>query len=172
MIKYILFVAALLPFSLVAQTNTAGKIGHSEVVEVKGATASTLTSRATAFLQSKKIEAKTVGTTISGEGAFVVSYPSVKKAMENGYVKFKVKIMVKDGKYKVDLTDFHHEGMQGRSSGGPLELEKPECGEVQLLYGSWIKIKEQNQEHLKAFVQDLKTKMDNPTKAAPATSDF
>ena len=173
MIKYLLFFAALLPVSLIAQNTVDGKVGYSEVVEVKGATAATFTDRANTFMKIKKIEPKTVGNVISGTGAFKVTYTSVKKGSESGYVKFAIKIMVKDGKYKVDLSNFIHEGIQGMSSGGSIDLERAECGDAQILHGSWIKIKEQTQEQLTAFVKELKTKMDNPVKAAPtSTTDF
>lgn len=171
MIKHLLTVVAFLPMAVMAQNNL-GKIGFTEVVDVAGATASTLSTRANTFLNSKKIETKTVGNTISGIGTFTVAYPSVKKATENGYVKFDAKIMVKDGKYKVDLTNFRHEGMQGRSTGGSLDLDKPECGEAQLTATAWVKIKEQNQSLLDSFVQELKTKMNNPVKTAAPSSDF
>jgi len=170
MLKKMLFVVALLPMSLIAQV--AGKVGHSEVVEVKGAAASTLTSRANTFLTKKKIEAKTAGTVISGTGTFIVAYPSIKFGTDKGNVHFNLKLMVKDGKYKMDLTDFKHEGMHGKSSGGSIDLEKPECGEVQLSGAAWGQIKEQTLDQLQAFVMELKKNLDNPTKAAAPSSDF
>ncbi len=170
MIRYF-FLALLLPMILVAQPSTT-KMGHSEIVDVKGATAATLTTRAKDFMTLKRIESKTVGNTISGTGTFTVSYQSVKKGTENGHVKFEIKLMVKDGKYKMDLTDFKHEGIQGKSTGGSLDLEKPECGETQITTAAWASIKEQAQAQLKAFVQELKTKMDHPAKKAPVNSDF
>lgn len=170
MIKSLLCAIALVPMVLVAQN--AAKVVHSEIVEVKGATAQTLTSRATTFLQLKKIEAKTVGNVLSGVGTLTVSYPSIKKGTESGFVKFNLKMMIKDGKYKVDLTDFKHEGMHGKSSGGPIELEKPECGEAQISGVGWAAIKEQTQVQLKAFVQEMKIKMDHPVKTPPPSTDF
>jgi hypothetical protein len=172
MIKYILFAVAFLPMTLTAQNTVAPKLGFSEIVDVKSATAKTLMDRANTFMQVKKIEPKIAGTIISGTGSFTMSYPSVKKGFESGMVKFGIKIMVKDGKYKVDLTNFVHEGIQGRSSGGSIDLEKPECTYTQITSEAWAKIKEQTQEQLKAFVQELKTKMDNPVKVAPPSSDF
>ena len=172
MIKYILFLTTFLPMSLLAQTTEGTKTGHSEVVEVKGATAKTLTDRANTFMQLKRIEAKTAGNIISGTGTFTVSYPSVKKGTEAGHINFNIKIMIKDGKYKLDLTDFKHVGIHGRSSGGSVDLEKPEAGESQITNEAWVKIKEQTKEQMKSFVQELKTKMDHPAKKAPANTDF
>jgi hypothetical protein len=172
MIKYMLTVAAFLPLSLMAQTDPTGKVSYSEIVEVKGATTATLMDRANTFLTLKKIENKKVGTTITGVGALNVAYTSIKKGPENGLVKFNLKLMIKDGKYKMDMTDFKHEGIMGKSTGGPIELEKPECGEAQLSPASWAAIKEQTQTQLKAFVQELKIKMDNPAKKVAPSSDF
>lgn len=172
--KYILFLTTLFTFSLVSQNNTVTKVGHSEIVDVTGATAQTLTSRATTYLKSKKIETKVAGIVISGIGSFTVSYPSVKKGMtESGYVKFIVKILVKEGKYKIDLSEFKHEGIKGQSAGGSIDLEKPVCGETQISNLAWLKIKEQTQEQLKNFIAELKSNMDTPSKSAPAaTPDF
>jgi len=169
---YILFFATFLTLPLMAQNDVAGKVGHSEVVVVVGASAKTLTDRVTAFLQSKRVEPKIVGNIVTGIGSLSVAYTSVKKGPESGYVKFVFKTTIKDGKYKIDLTDFKHEGIQGKSSGGSIDLPNPECGETHITKGSWITIKEQAQEKLKVFVQELKTKMDNPAKVAPASTDF
>jgi len=171
MIKYILFIVTLLPLSLIAQ-NDAAKVAHSEVVEVAGASVKTLTDRANTFMSIKRIEAKTTGNVISGIGSLLVSYPSIKFGTDQGYVKFNLKIIVKDGKYKIDLTDFRHEGMQGKSTGGSIDLEKPECGEVQITNAAWAKIKAQTQEQLQAFVQELKKKMGNAAKVAAPNNDF
>lgn len=171
MIKYILFLTAFLPMFLFAQ-DAGTKIGHSEVIDVKGATAKTLTDRANTFLQIKKFTPKTTGFIVSGTGVFNINYPSVKKGFEVGQVKFNIKIMIKDGKYKLDLTNFKHEGIHGRSSGGSVDLEKPECGDTQITNEAWLKIKEETQVQLKAFVQELKIKMDNPVKTPPPSTDF
>ncbi len=170
--KYIFAIAAFLPLLLFAQNESQGKYVYSEVVEVKNSTAKILTTRAMDFLTFKKVEAKTVGNIISGIGTFNVTYPSVKKGFDVGHVKFNIKIMVKDGKYKLDLTNFRHEGIHGKSSGGPLELEKAECGEAQIMATAWEKIKEQTQEQIKTYVKELKTKMGNPVKVAAPSSDF
>lgn len=172
--KYILFLTTLFTSSLVSQNTTVTKVGHSEIVEVSGATAQVLSSRATTYLKSKKVETKVAGIAISGTGSFTVSYPSVKKGMtESGYVKFNIKIMVKEGKYKIDLSEFRHEGIKGQSAGGSIDQEKPICGETQISNVAWLKIKEQNQEHLKNFIAELKSNMENPSKSTPAaTSDF
>lgn len=168
----VLLFAIFLTLPVFAQTDVAGKVGHSEVVEVTGATAKTLTARAASFMESKRIEPRTVGNAVSGIGTLTVAYTSVKKGPESGHVKFGLRITIKDGKYKIDLTDFKHEGIQGKSSGGSIDLANPECGETHITKGSWITIKEQTQDKMKAFVQELKTKMDNPTKSAPENTDF
>ena len=169
---YILLFATIFTLPLMAQNEVADKVSYSDVVAVSGASAKTLTDRATSFLQSKKVEPKTVGNTVTGIVALPVAYTSVKKGPESGFVKFSFKATIKDGKYKIDLTDFKHEGIQGKSSGGSIDLLNPECGETHITKGSWITIKEQTQEKLKVFVQELKTKMDNPAKVAPANTDF
>jgi hypothetical protein len=169
---YILIFAVFLTLPVFAQTDVAGKIGHSDVMEVAGATAKTLSARATAFMESKRIESRTIGNAVSGIGTLTVAYTSVKKGPETGNVKFGMKITIKDGKYKIDLTDFKHEGIQGKSSGGSVDLAQPECGETHITKASWITIKAETQSKMKAFVQELKTKMDNPAKAAPANNDF
>lgn len=161
---------AFVSMPLFAQDNA--KLSHSEVVEVAGANAKTLTDRATTFMKLKKIEPRTMANTISGIGTLTVAYTSVKKGAESGFIKFGIKMMIKDGKYKIDLTDFRHEGMQGKSAGGPLDLAKPECGPAQITDASWAKIKTDAPELMKAFVQELKTKMDNPVKATPVNTDF
>lgn len=170
--NYLIPIIAFFPMLLFAQTDGASKTGHSEVVEVKNATAKILTERASNYLALKKIEAKTIGSVVSGTGVFNVTYASIKKGFDQGHVKFKIKIMIKDGKYKMDLTDFIHEGIHGKSSGGSIDLEKPECGEVQIMATAWSAIKSQTQDHIKAFVKELKVKMDNPVKAAAPSSDF
>jgi hypothetical protein len=168
----ILFFAVFLTLPVLAQTDVASKIGHSEVVEVAGAKAKTLTARATAFMESKRIEPKAIANAMSGIGTLSVAYTSVKKGPETGNVKFGLKITIKDGKYKIDLSDFKHEGIQGKSSGGSVDLAQPECGETHITKASWITIKEETQTKMQAFVQELKTKMDNPAKTAPANTDF
>ena len=70
------------------------------------------------------------------------------------------------------MTDFKHVGIQGKSSGGPIELEAPECGEAQISKAAWSQIKELTQTQLKSYVAELKKKMDNPAKAVAPSSDF
>lgn len=170
--NYLFAIAVFLPMLLFAQNDAAKKTGYSEVAEVKNSTAKILTGRASNFLALKKIEAKTVGSVVSGTGIFNVSYPSVKKGFDIGHVKFNIKIMIKDGKYKMDLTDFRHEGIHGKSSGGSIDLEKAECGEAQIMATAWAAIKAQAQDQLKTFVKELKVKMDNPVKVSAPSSDF
>ncbi len=171
MIRNLLFFLALLPMSIFAQD--APKVSHTEVVEVAGASAKTLTDRANTFMTLKRIEAKTVGNVVSGIGSLTVSYQSIKFGVDKGFVKFDMKIMLKDGKYKIDLSDFKHEGMHGKSSGGSIDLEKPECGDAQIYPAAWATIKSQTQEQLKIFLLELKKKMANPVKTvAPSTTDF
>jgi hypothetical protein len=165
--KLILLILTTLSVAIFAQTSV------SEVVEVLGATSSTLNSRLTSFLKARKVESKTLGIATTGTGTFMVNYPSVKKGMnEVGLVRYQISVSVKDGKYKLVVNNLQHEGIKGQSAGGSIDLEKPTCGETQITSAAWAKIKEQAKTMLEAFVKDLKSNLDGPAKVAPASSDF
>ena len=170
--KSLLCFLSFVTFSLFAQNATVSKLSYSEVVEVKAASAKILNERATDFLQAKRMDVKTIPNAINSIGTLNVTYTSIKKGPESGYVKFTFRITIKDGKYKIEMSDFKHEGIQGKSSGGAIDLEKPECGETLITKSSWMTIKDQTPVLLKTFVQELKTKMENPAKATPANTDF
>lgn len=169
--KLAIFVSMLLGASTFAQS----VYDKSEVVEIANTPSATLSTRAVEYLKSKKFDPKQVGPTINGMGAFTVTYPSVKRGMqETGKVVFKIAITVKDNKYRIVLSNFMHEGIKGQATGGSLDAEKPVCGETQISNLAWSKIKEQAKGMTESFIPEIKANMDavKPKADKKAETDF
>ncbi len=173
--KKIIQLVSMMFLSICIAQNTGGSVyDKTEIVDVSDATVQTLNQRANAFLKAKKFEPKPIGAIINSIGSFTVTYPSVKKGMqETGKVTFKISISIKEAKYRVILNTFAHEGIKGQATGGSLDADKPVCGDTQISNLAWNKIREQAKEQTDAFIAELKNNMANPTQAKPTnTMDF
>jgi hypothetical protein len=147
----------------------SSEMAFSNVITVENAQKSVLITRAKMFLESKKYDIKVEGDAVKGKGKFVVEYPSVVKGKtEKGEVYFNIAVMCKDGRYKYEINDFKHLGINGRASGGSLNLSDPECGKAQIALSSWNKIKSDTNENVKKLIDELQKNMieisNNPDK--------
>ncbi|WMJ75219.1 DUF4468 domain-containing protein [Cytophagaceae bacterium ABcell3] len=147
-----------------------GKVMFSEVVPVDNNNQKDLFTKARNVGSSKKEdilkddEAEGIFKT---KGKFGVKYPSpMRGMMHDGTVSYTLSIMVKDGRYKYEITDFEHSSP--KASGGKLESKLPECGKYTLTESGWSTIKKETKKEVEGIIENLKAAM---AKAPAADKD-
>lgn len=79
-----------------------------------------------------------------------------------GYVKYTLKIYLKDGRYKYEMTDFWHEaGTSEMKNGGALSDANAD-DKWTWTNGRWIQLKEDVTLFSTGLIRDLKTEMSKP----------
>jgi hypothetical protein len=143
--------------------NAEGKVIYIEVVEVKGATADKLYSRALGWFEKtfgwqkwQRKEQGLIGATMVFEA---VRQSDVRYFI--GLVGYRIEFFAEEGQYKYEITDPKHDGWDsGYGSGGDLSDEKPDCGEeCSITKEIWILIKKQTDKHVRALIDSLKAAM-------------
>jgi hypothetical protein len=165
----LIFAMLLMPLVAMSQTN---KVEFSEVLQAKDVAASNLFVRAKlwfadSFEDSKRVlevDDKDAGI-LSGKGAFAYE-PNVLSGNSSirGTIRFSLKITVKDGRYKIELSDFRHL---------PISISNPvSFGFITLSDGPasnwstknvrkkiWKHMQDECESHAKELIESLKTKM-------------
>jgi len=85
-----------------------------------------------------------------------------------GNVYFTVKIQAKDGKYKYTFSDYSHEASitSKGGTGGSLENEKPDCGNLIMIKKGWLRVKENADNTTKEMILSLKESLSKNELAA------
>lgn len=137
------------------------KITYTEVVEInRTIKKATIETRISNWVKEKKYLAKTKQepTSFAFKGNIVLVYPSATTGKnEKGVVEFVCTLYPKDGRYKYVISNFKHNGINGRGSGGDLENSAPECGKYVLPLGSWAKIKAEVHKQMPEIIADMKS---------------
>ncbi len=153
--KYILLL--LFPFQLFAQTYSAvenvDSLSKDKLFSLAASWFATYYKSAQNVIQlSDKEDGKIIGKAV---------YPYRLAVMGNkqSYVNYTITVMVKDGKYKIEMADFNHEGgAYGKGySGGLLSNEKPDCGNLFITKKMWSKIQEKGKSESETAIANFKT---------------
>ena len=88
-----------------------------------------------------------------------VSHPKKDSGFEDGKVHFSYSIFFKDGKYRIIMTDFTHEGEGKVPDGGALEATSAECGPTKMSAKAWVTIKKRTNALIEQEIEDLKQKV-------------
>ena len=92
--------------------------------------------------------------------AFVnVSHPKKDGGFEEGKVNFSYSIFFKEGKYRIIMADFTHEGEGKAPDGGALEATSAECGPTKMTAKAWVTIKKRTNALIEQEIADLKQKV-------------
>jgi hypothetical protein len=75
--------------------------------------------------------------------------------LDNSRIDFTLKIQVKDGRYKYWFNNFIHNSYEESYSGGPLENEKPECGNIVIPKNKWNALKIKFDNDIKLIILSL-----------------
>jgi len=152
---------------------------YTDVVEVKDAESPELYRRcklwfADTFVDSKnvlEIEDQDVGMLV-GKG--VIRYePNVfmSSTLTRGFIRFTVKIMIKDGRYKYLFTDFTHQGSYSSSGFGPINFglitTATTCPTIQgtskgMREALWNNMKQVSEQEAKKLINSLELAMLKP----------
>lgn len=178
--------------SLLALGSFAGEpLTFTEVVQVEGASKDELFNRAQAWFATAfkcgKCSVQTQdkeGGQIIGNGAFQYeSATFMASAPINGWVRYVVKIFVKDGRYKYEISSFVHEGSSSNQAANvhtgampysgvnfglvTTDEEAPECAKtMQTSKGirakNWAKLKTEAEREAKSLVATMTEAMKRP----------
>jgi hypothetical protein len=142
------------------------KVTYWEVVDVAGASADDLFSKAKNFgtVDKENILINDNAEKIySTKSHFTVTYPSPMKGLNHtGIVEYVLTVYAKDGKYKYVFTDFMHKSPKG--DGGEVSRSIPACGKYTLVPAGWGTIKKLTAEEAEKLVVALKKGLGNPAK--------
>lgn len=139
-----------------------GQITYSEVVPIEGKSKEDLNISAKKWFVNTfksaqeviQLEDRDQGV-IVGKGNLGVTL-SMLSSQNVGYVRFTVKIEVKEGRYRYSFTDFWHEvGSSTAVSPGDLRASKPGGGLLSMGMKNWNGIKEQTDQNVKAMIASL-----------------
>ncbi|MBC7920451.1 MAG: DUF4468 domain-containing protein [Ferruginibacter sp.] len=165
--------SAQVPFPVEEGTR---KITYTEVVTIDKVKKGELLKRAQSWAAGGQYAPakQQVADQYQCRGQVKVSYPSITAGKtDKGLVTYSAAVYCKDGKYKYVLTDFSHQGLDGRGDGGALENSTPACGKFILSLASWNKIKEQTHAEAENAVASLKAALEKgPAPPAKKPTDF
>jgi len=174
--KYLpLFILVILSPNLYAQESTrlpvnqSGMVEFTKVITVDSVTGKELYSRARLFVANSFRDSKEVtqledaeSLTLVTKGLFPRLYTWPMNKNIGGNVRFKFTIQCKDGRFRYSVSDLVHEdtytAMGFNYSGGPLGLEKAECGKC-MTKKTWDGIKSKTSKDIQAFLVDLEKSM-------------
>ena len=158
--SFLLFVLLVNAQNELPINEQTGKVTFLEVVDAKGLTAQKLYELTKSWAESKGYVSQEdiAGDRIVYKGSTKVYYPSASGGgtTDEGVVHFSVSGFFKDGKYRIIITDFTHEGNGKLPDGGKLENESPECGKIKMTGRGWVTIKNKTRENVDELIADIK----------------
>jgi hypothetical protein len=163
----------------VAQTNTAtpeakevdefakkkAETKLTEVIPTDSVPASELLMRATAWAKLEALSyKKTNATSSDSKVECIASFPVKPKELNpqvdyTGKVTMKVVIECKSSKYRYTVSEIKHVSKNGRSSGGSVDANVPECGSMGMTDVVWKKLRGEMLAGAAKVVFDLKAAM-------------
>ncbi len=155
--------------------NTTGRITFTEVVKVDSTTSKEqLYSRARewfakSYNSSKDViqmDDKTSGK-IVGKAIFKTYLESIIGPYTSGNIGYTISVIVKDGRYKYEITDFDHQGLSEYSSFTHSTFTRIEPGPIERFLGDTEKAKDQwvkqINDNIKPLIESLKMAMIIPS---------
>ena len=161
-----ILIALLMPMAGLAQKADPDTLSFSYVgvEQVESASAKVLQGRAKLLVAEAFKSAKDVIQLDDGDAGILIVkgniVPVVKAplmgSIDYGFVRFTLKIQVKDGRYKYTFSDFNHEAYErNMGSGGDLTNKKPACGTFVMTKGYWRQIKTYTDEQVVSLIARL-----------------
>jgi hypothetical protein len=143
-----------------------GKITFTEVVTIDSATKNDLYLRAREWFAKTYNDSKEVIQVDDKETGKIIGKAIYRVNVHSfgihpgGIVNYTILLLVKDGRYKYEITDLYHEGGQsGLGSGGNLANEKSACGNFMLTQKYFSEIKQQSYDQTISLIDSLKLAM-------------
>lgn len=137
-----------------------GKATFLEVVDAEGLSAKKLYELTKKWAESKGyvVQEDVPGDQVVYKASTKVYYPSPNGGgtTDEGLVHFSFSGFFKDGKYRLIVTDFTHEGEGKLPDGGKLENQTPECGKIKMSGRGWVTIKNKTRENVEELIADVK----------------
>jgi hypothetical protein len=137
----------------------------TEVINTDSVSASELLKRAVNFVKLESIKySKTNGVTTGSKAEFTANFPVKPKSLNpetdyTGKLSMKVAVECKDNKYRYTITQLKHISLNGRTSGGSIDNEVPECGSMGMSDVTWKKLKGEMLKGANVVLADLKEAM-------------
>jgi hypothetical protein len=150
--KLFTVLAILISFSAHSQNwpidKETNKILFTDVIKVDSVTQNELFVKANEWFAKTYNDSKEViqlrdkeSGKIVGKGAFRV-YAHLMGIHDYGLVRYTIKLMIKEGRYKYEICDLYHEfANSGVGSGGDMMNEKAACGTMSIPNKQWNEIK-------------------------------
>ncbi len=136
-----------------------GKVTFLKVVDAEGLSAKKLYQLTKEWAESKgfTLQEEVVADEVVYKASTKVYYPSADGGgtTDEGIVHFSFSGFFKDGKYRLIVTDFTHEGDGKLPDGGKLENQTPECGKIKMSGRGWVTIKNKTRENIEELIADI-----------------
>lgn len=137
-----------------------GKVTFLEVISADGLSAKQLYKIMKDYATEKGFSSveDVDGAKLVYNATAIVYYPSAQGGgkTDKGIVHYTYSGFFKDGKYRVILTDFVHEGEGKLPDGGKLEAVTAECGKIKMTARGWVTVKNKTRENMEELIADTK----------------
>jgi hypothetical protein len=137
----------------------------TEVIPTDSVAASELVARAAKWIKADaEGYKKTNGTATDSKAECIASFPVKPKELNpqvdyTGKVTMKVVVECKTSKYRYTISEIKHVSKSGKSSGGSVDLEVPECGSMGMTDLVWKKLRGEMLRCAAKVAADLKAGM-------------
>ncbi len=157
------------PLPIDPKTN---KVTFIKKVEAPGMSISDLEKVVKDFMKDKPytLKEEEAGKKLVYTAFLAVSHPAKGGGYEDGKVHFTFSVFFKEGRYRIILTDYIHEGNGKVPDGGKLEAKSAACGPIKMTASAWVKIKNRTKQLSEKSIADLKQKI-LETQNDPANDD-
>lgn len=159
LLSFFLFIALAKAQNELPIDQNTGKATFIRVVDAQSLSAKKLYQLTKEWAESKGYVAEEDVTAdkLVYKASTKVYYPSPNGGgtTDEGVVHFSFSGFFKDGKYRLIVTDFVHEGEGKLPDGGKLELQTPECGKIKMSGRGWVTIKNKTRENVEELIADI-----------------
>ncbi|MEM9023949.1 MAG: DUF4468 domain-containing protein [Bacteroidota bacterium] len=151
-------VIALQGFAQDLPKDEDGKVEFTETVSVAGFTADQLYANAkTWFAAQYKSEKNRKFLTDINK---ISDKQNIKSEQMSGGVNYTIDIQVKEGRYRIRITNLAHKDYgKGKCSGGRLEADEPLCRDGKMSAKTWQQVKNITKEQVTQLIESIKTAM-------------
>ena len=162
LISFFLLSSALISLSqiLPVDANT-NKVTFIEKVAAPGMDVPALEKVIKGYLKEKSytLVEDEAGKKIIYKAYFEISHPKKEGGFEEGKVFYSYSVFFKEGKYRIIMTDFTHEGEGKTPDGGALEETSAACGPTKMSAKAWVTIKKRTKALAEQEIADIKQKV-------------
>lgn len=149
--------------------NDEGKVVFSEVVQTPGSGSDTLHANAVRWFTETYKSEKNRKVGLDN----ILDIQNLKSDNYNGGVNYTIEVFVRDGRYKVMVSELRHKDYDGkRCSGGLLDKDTPSCTRGTMSKKQWDKIKADTDQQINKIMAELKTEMLKKPKGGETDDDW